>query len=435
MNIWVSFTPEFSPERGHSPAKEVDLPTYRNRVYTDVNRSAILAHLGAYGPVSRAELARKLEVTPPLITQLVRQLISDGLVQELHLSPSSGGRPSRMLGLVSTAGHAIGVKIAVEQITLVEVSIDGVVVRSLDAPFNSASPMAVTAVAELIRSFIEGGDAHLLGIGVGVPGEIDEQNVGIVNSTQLGWNRVPLGSTLRHALNLPVFIDNNVNALSMAERLFGQGRFFKDFLVVTIGTGVGAGIVADGKVFRGHRGGAGDLGHIPVGENGPICQCGNRSCLEAYIGEKALIKIAQEQGVIGEGESISALTRKADEGDYTAKLIFSQAGKMLGRTLAGVVNVLDPEIVISMGEGSDAWRYWSNGFGPTFRSAVAPSKRDVAIGVETWRDDSWARGAACLVLAIPFDLAEIAGDQGESVRVRLRAGANSLTTFEPKLSS
>jgi len=162
---------------------------------------------------------------------------------------------------------------------------------------------------------------------------------------------------------------------------------------------------------------------------------GNRSCLEAYIGEKALIKIAQEQGVIGEGEGISALTRKADEGDYAAKLIFSQAGNMLGRTLAGVVNVLDPEIVIIMGEGIDAWRHWSNGFGPTFRSALAPSKRDVAIGVETWRDDSWARGAACLVLAIPFDLAEIAGDQGELVRVRLRAGANSLTTFEPKLSS
>lgn len=405
------------------------MPNHRNRVYTDVNRSAILAHLGAYGPVSRAELARILGVTPPLITQLVRQLIVDGLVQELDLSPSQGGRPSRMLGLVSTAGHAIGVKIAVEHVAFVEVSIDGVVVRSLNAPFDCTSAMAVANLAELLQSFIKGGETHLLGVGVGVPGTIDEQGIGVVNSTQLGWNRVALGSTLRRALNLPVLIDNNVNALSMAERLFGQGRFFKDFLVVTIGTGVGAGIVADGKVFRGHAGGAGDLGHVPIGEGGPVCQCGNHGCLEAYIGEKALVKTAQEQGLIEENEGISALTTQADAGDHAAQLIFSQAGQILGRALAGAVNVLDPEIVIILGEGVDAWKHWSIGFDPALRSALVPSKREVAIGVETWRDDSWARGAACLVLATPFDETGVAGDQGELVRVRLRASANSLKSF------
>ncbi|OIQ85259.1 N-acetylglucosamine repressor [mine drainage metagenome] len=386
----------------------------------------ILAHLGAYGPVSRAELARLLGVTPPLITQLIRQLIQDGLVRELDLVPSQGGRPSRMLGLVSTAGHAIGVKIAAEHAAFVEVSIDGVVVRSVNAPFDCTSAMAVANLTELLRNFIESGETRLLGVGVGVPGTIDEQGIGVVNSTQLDWNGVALGSTLRRALNLPVLIENNVNALAMAERLFGQGRFFRDFLIVTIGTGVGAGIVADGKVFRGHAGGAGDLGHVPIDEAGPVCQCGNRGCLEAYIGEKALVRIAQEQGLIKKTEGISSLAAKADAGDQAAQSVFSEAGRILGRALAGVVNVLDPEIVIILGEGVDAWRHWSSGFEPALRSSLVPSKREVAIGVETWRDDSWARGAACLVLATPFDEDGVAGDQGEQVRARLRAAANPL---------
>lgn len=402
------------------------MPIRRNRPYTDINRSAILAHLGAHGPVSRAELARMLGVTPPLITQLTRQLIGEGLVRELELQPSQGGRRSRLLGLVSTAGHAIGVKIAVEHVAFVEVRTDGVVVRSANSPFDCTSAMAVADLTELLRSFIEGGDTRLLGVGVGVPGTIDEQGIGVVNSTQLGWNGIALGSALRRALNLPVLIENNVNALSMAERLFGQGRFFKDFLVVTIGTGVGAGIVADGKVFRGHAGGAGDLGHIPIDDVGPVCQCGNRGCLEAHISEKTLVKTAQELGLIKNDDGISSLTSKANAGNQAAQLIFSEAGRMLGRALAGVVNLLDPEIVIILGEGVDAWRHWSNGFEPALRSSLVPSKREVAVGVEVWRDDSWARGAACLVLATPFDETGVAGDQGELVRVRLRTATNLL---------
>lgn len=331
-----------------------------------------------------------------------------------------------MLGLVSTAGHAIGVKVAVEYLAFVEVRIDGVVMRSTNVPFDCTSTMAIADLTEHLRHFIDAGDARLLGIGVGVPGDIDEQGTGIVNSTQLGWNRVALGSALRRALQLPVLIDNNVNALSMAERLFGQGRNFQDFLVVTIGTGVGAGIVADGKVFRGHAGGAGDLGHLPIDHDGPICQCGNHGCLEAYIGERALVQTAKEQGLIGTYEGIAALTAKADGGDLDAQTIFSKAGHTLGRALAGVVTMLDPEIVIILGEGIDAWKHWAGGFEPALRSSLVPSKRGVAVGVETWKDDSWARGAACLVLATPFDAAGVAGDQGELVRVRLRTTANLL---------
>lgn len=387
---------------------------------TDVNRSAVLAHLGAHGSASRADLARALRVSPPLMTSLTKDLIADGLIQELEHSPSQGGRPARMLGLVSTAGRAIGVKVVRDHLAFVEVGIDGTVRRSASEPFDATSATALSELTVLLRHFIAGG-AHepLLGIGVGVPGSVDSQANGLVDAPTLGWNHVPLGSTLRRELALPVLVENNVNALAVAERLYGVGRKYGTFLAVTIGEGVGAGIVVDGVVLRGNSGGAGELGHLPVIPEGPACECGNRGCLEAIIGAAALLRTARERGVITASGGMAALRAAADAEDPAATAIFSEAGHLLGRSLAGVVHLLDPEIVIILGEGTAAWQHWSYGFEPALRSALLPSRRGLAVAVETWQDESWAQGAAAIVLATPFDSDGLAGEQGRLVRERL----------------
>jgi len=391
-------------------------PTLR----TDVNRSAILAHLGAQGPASRAALARALNVSPALMTALTKDLLSEGLLRELEHSPSQGGRPARMLGLVATAGRAVGVKVVADHVAFVEVGIDGSVSRSASEPFTASASTVLADLAVLLRRFIDGGsNAPLLGIGVGVPGSVDRQGNGIVDSTQLGWSQVPVGPALRRELNLPVLVENNVNALAMAERLYGTGRQHESFLVVTIGTGVGAGVVVDGAVLRGASGGAGEIGHIPVIENGPLCQCGNQGCLEAIVGEDALVRIAQSRNIVGPQSGITALRTAADTGDAAAAQVFSEAGHLLGRSLAGIVNTLDPEIVIVLGEGTAAWKYWSFGFEVALRGSLIPSRRGVPVTVESWQDESWAQGAAALVLATPFDSDDLAGDQGRLVRERL----------------
>ena len=387
---------------------------------TDVNRSAILAHLGANGPASRADLARTLNVSPALMTSLTKDLIADGLLRELEHSPSQGGRPARMLGIVSSAGRAIGVKVVADHVAFVEVGIDGVVRRSASEPFNASANTMLADLTSLLKRFIEGGSNEpILGIGVGVPGSVDNQGNGLVDSSQLGWSQVPIGATLRRELNLPVLVENNVNALAVAERLHGVGRQHENFLVLTIGTGVGAGIVVDGVVLRGFAGGAGEVGHIPVASDGPLCQCGNVGCLEAFIGEAALVRTARERGVIGEHSGMSALRTEADADNPDATRIFSEAGHLLGRTLAGIVHTLDPEIVIVLGEGTAAWKHWSYGFEPALRSSLIPSRRGVGVAVETWQDESWAQGAAAIVLATPFDSDGLAGDQGRLVRERL----------------
>lgn len=131
--------------------------------------------------------------------------------------------------------------------------------------------------------------------------------------------------------------------------------------------------------------------------------------------------------MIGAQSGITALRAAADAEDAGATLIFSEAGRMLGRALAGIVHTLDPEIVIVLGEGTAAWKHWSFGFEPAFRSSLIPSRNSVPVAVETWQDESWAQGAAAIVLATPFDLDGIAGDQGRLVRARLveQAGPHS----------
>lgn len=386
---------------------------------TDVNRSAILARLGATGPASRAELARTLGVSPALMTQLTRDLIADGLVVEVEHAPSSGGRPAQLLGLAETAGHAIGVKVVADHVALVEMAIDGRVVRSASEPFDASASTFLAELVGRVRHFVAGGAGErLLGVGVGVPGTVDSPGSGVVDAMTLGWQQVAVGETLRRALALPVIVENNVNALATAERLYGLGRSSEDFLVVTIGTGIGAGIVMDGSIVRA-AGGAGEIGHIPVTDDGPVCLCGNAGCLEALIGEAALVRSAREQGILSAGGGIDALRAAADAGDECAVAVFSAAGHVLGRTLAGVVHILDPSLVIVAGEGTLDWRHWSFGFEPAFRAHLMAHRRGIPVEVEQWRDDAWAQGAAALVLATPFDAGDNAGDQGRLIRERM----------------
>ena len=147
----------------------------------DVNRSAILAFLGSVGATSRADLARALGVSPALMTQLVKDLISDGLIKELAMSPSSGGRPARMLGLVASAGKVIGMKISKDHLALVETELDGKVTRSESRIFDASSVSFLTDLVDLVRSFKDAnGQTTILGVGVGVPGSVDTQGSGVV---------------------------------------------------------------------------------------------------------------------------------------------------------------------------------------------------------------------------------------------------------------
>ncbi|WP_219465201.1 ROK family transcriptional regulator [Nonomuraea rhizosphaerae] len=386
----------------------------------DLTRTAILALLGTVGPLSRTEIARELDLSPATVTQLTRELMGYGMLEELDLKPSRGGRPAQTLGLVGSAGRALGVKVTADHLVLVDVRLDGEVLGAWECPFDPASPEALDRLADAVESVVSGsglgltvraaaenGQAPpLLGIGVGVPGSVEDQAVGTVNAPTLGWQAMPVGERLRRRLNLPVLVENDVNALAAAERLYGRGRTHRDFLVLTIGRGVGAAIVADGRVYRGARGGAGEFGHVPVDPDGPVCGCGARGCLEAYVGSAGL---------------------RAALGSKPREQVFAEAGAVLGRAAAGLINVVDPEVVVVLGEGTADWPLWRAGFDPALRAQLYPGRRDISIEVESWDETGWAQGAAALVLATPFDAAGAAGEQGRLVRARLIGTAEGVS--------
>jgi len=387
----------------------------------DLNRSAVLGLIGE-APIARVEIARQLRLSQATVTEVTRELVDTGLVEVVHQGPSSGGRPPLLLGIVAGAAQAVGVKISADHLALVRVSLDGEILATASQPFDPHAGGALDVLTGALAALVPtGGTARLLGIGLGVPGLVDGQ--GNVEAPIFGWHDFPLGPTLRQRLRVPILIDNDVNTLAVAERLYGRGRGVDHFLTVTIGRGVGLGIIIGGDVYRGWLGGAGEFGHVAVATDGPICECGKRGCLEALVADPALIGQAVERGLaVGLGEpaaQVAALRDLADRGDPGARSIYAEAGAIFGRAVAGLVNVLNPQLIVISGEGTLAWPHLAAAFEESLQEAAFPPLRDTAIEVDPWDDAKWARGAAALVLRATFAAPLYERQTEDAVRDRL----------------
>lgn len=384
------------------------------------HRAAVLALAGTHGSLSRTEIAHRLGLSPATVTQVTKQLIAHGLLVETASAPSRGGRPARLLGLAGGARYALGVKVAPDHLAFAQVALDGSVRGLTVCGFDPRSSDALGYLADTLAGAIGALDRDaLLGVGIGIPGGVRDPAEGVVNADVLGWRGLPLGRRLRSALGLPVLVDNDVHALAVGERLYGRGRVHRDLLIVTVGIGIGAAIIANGAVYRGAHGHAGEFGHVPVLADGPRCACGNRGCLEAIVGDRALVAQARRDGVVGAGAGIAELRAAADRDDPGARVVFHRAGEILGRAVAGLVNVVDPETVAIFGEGLTAWRHWRPGFEPALRAHLPAIRNHIPVEVDSWDDETWTQGAAALVLAAPYDPETASSDQAAQVRARL----------------
>jgi predicted NBD/HSP70 family sugar kinase len=388
----------------------------------DVNRVAVLSLLGRHGPLSRADIARRLGLSPATVTTVTRSLIEAGVIRKVDEASPRGGRPGELLAVVGSAAVAIGVKVASGRVTGVRADLDGTVQETFSAPFAETGANPFDALAQLLAPHLSAADAgRLLGVGLGVPGFVDSRT-GLVEAPLLGWRHMPLGDYLTRLLGVPVLVDNDVNTLAAYEHLYGIGRAYEDFLTITLGRGLGAAIVCDGDLRRGGHGAAGELGHLPVDDQGPPCHCGKRGCLETYVSDAALLDQARRAGVVGERAVPADLLAAADAGHVTAREIYRHAGSRLGTVVAGVAAVLDPQAILISGEGSLAWPHLSDGFLDAFHRGTFPPLADgVAVHVDPWDDTKWALGAAALVLRAPFTAALTADGQVNAIRARLAA--------------
>src|SRR3954454_5223709 len=211
----------------------------------DLNRAAILRVIGASGPIARASIARHLGLSPATVTTITRELIEARLVRVADRAPSAGGRPALLLELVGSAATAFGAKIAADHLTGVLVDLDATVLERFETTLDLEHEGALDRAAALLAEWLDEAQrrAPLLGVGLGVPGVVDAAR-GTVTAPLIGWQHVPVRDRLQEKLQVPVLVDNDVNTLAISERLYGRGRSAESFVTVTIGRGIGLGIVA-----------------------------------------------------------------------------------------------------------------------------------------------------------------------------------------------
>ncbi len=331
------------------------------------NLSAVLQILLRCQPVSRARLVELTGLSSTTITNLVSELLEQGLVAEDGVLPSGQrgvGRPRTLLRLVPQARYAIGIHIGVGSVRVAVANLHA----ELSSPGDLVHPLehtpeeVLTQTAALVRRAIQQSGVApqtIVGVGVGASGLVDPRTGVNVIAPNLGWRDVPIRDWLAEHLNLPVVVDNNARAMALGEAIFGTGRDLHALAFVYARIGVGAGFVVDGRLFRGSAAGAGEIGHTTmIVDGGEICRCGNNGCLETLVSEPAIEREAQvlaaedEGGLLathlreGEGSAFERVLAAARAGDLATVAMLRERARYMGIALANLVNILNPDLIV-----------------------------------------------------------------------------------------
>ena len=322
------------------------------------NRSRALWELYLNGPLTRQEVGVAAGVSPATVSNLVGDLVDSGVVVEVGLEDSNGGRPRALLEVNPEYGFVIGVDVG-ETAFLVELFDLGMRVR---ASHVSTTGFARLDPADAVDHVVEGIEAvlaesglaadRLLGIGIGVPGLVEHGDDAIVHGQSVGWDAVPFGRMLRARTALPLLVDNGAKTHGQAERWFGAARGSDNAVILLLGIGVGTSIISNGELYRGATSSAGEWGHTRVMMDGRTCRCGATGCLEAYIGAGAVVaryhELKRRSVTVkpSELEDRVAAILQAGPGDRSAVRVVEEVARYLGTGIADLVNLFNPERVI-----------------------------------------------------------------------------------------
>ncbi len=309
-----------------------------------------------------------------------------------------GGLDLGATKILSLVVDAAGSRLAEDvRPTLGDEGVDAVIARMADSLRESLTKAGLR-------------EGQLTAVGVSAPGPVDHRRGVVTYPPNLpGWRDVPLASRLQQALGVPCFLENDGNAAAVAEHRFGAGRGVRHMLFITVSSGVGGGIIIDGALYRGASGGAGEVGHIVLNEDGPLCGCGRRGCLEVYCSGLAIARegseIAAKQPdsrlgrIAAESPPLTAeaIHRATYDGDGAAQQIIAVAGHRLGEGLASLINILNPELIVL---GGSLIKMGDIYLGPAREAAACEAFpqhwRDVRIVEVALGDESPALGAASL---------------------------------------
>ena len=322
------------------------------------NRSTLLSTLFFQAPLSRLELSQVTGLSAATVSNVTAELVEERLVVEAGQVESDGGRPRVLLRVDPGYGHVIGIDVGETGVRAELFDLAMRCLATVEEPLSSARPQAntvATQVAAGIREVLAAaGVSHdsVLGVGIGVPGMVEQGPPVLVHAPTIGWSAADLPGLLRkHGVRLPLFVENGAKTQGQAEMWFGAGRGARHAVIALVGSGVGAAVVTDGAVYRGANSSAGEWGHTTLVYGGRACRCGSRGCLEAYVGAEGILdRYRQATGgraVAGTDEvaSIEALIAAADRSKRAARLL-EETAAYLGAGIANLINLFNPERVV-----------------------------------------------------------------------------------------
>jgi predicted NBD/HSP70 family sugar kinase len=331
--------------------------------FREANRRRVVEELRRHGSLSRADLARRIGLSPTTITALVADLRGRGLVVEEHERRAAGeqagrGRPPILLRLDPSAGGALGIDFGHShlRVAVADLSRKVLAERSTDLDVDAAAHESLDAAATMVKAVLVEAAMdreRIIGAGVGLPGPIDARTGTVGSSVILpDWVGLRPRQELERRLGVGVKVDNDANLGALGEVSFGAGRGLSDVLYVKISSGIGAGLVLGGRLYHGAVGLAGELGHVHVHEHGHVCRCGSRGCLETIAATGAVLAALRHAHRADLGvRDLLALIAQHDRG---ARRAVTDAGRAIGRVLADHCNALNPAAIIVGGELSAA---------------------------------------------------------------------------------
>lgn len=368
------------------------------------------------GPVSRVEIAKRTGLSSAAVTKAARPFIEEGYLQELEATERTApgaGRPASPLAIRPDREFFIGVKITADELIGVVTDLRAQPLASSHRPLATTDVDRVVAeLAELVAGLLAtdtsyGERCHALGLAVS--GDVDKAHGLVRYSPFLGWRQVPLARLAAAATGLAVTVENDVKALTVAEQWFGDGVGTSSFALVTVGVGIGCGLVVNGRVVAGAHGVAGEIGHIPVGGEEPECHCGGRGCVEAIAGTAPLVAAVRAAGATsdaGPEMTIGTALAAAHAGDPAVRAVFARAGHAIGLAMAAMANLFGPERIIVTGDvpGLAAYDLFEEQINRSFATQAFGAAADCRLLLRPRTFEQWARGAAAVAIQALFTL-------------------------------
>lgn len=399
-----------------------------NQLVKKINKFTVLDLIRfTPGGISRAELAQRMDLSRAAMTLIVNDLLDSKVIHETELRTKKNGRPPIILEVNSTRGLVMGIDMGASHISIIMTDFGAQVIDEIEVPFSIADgpELCIRQADTLVSNLLKKNNAtiqDIYAIGLGVPGPIDSQ-AGMVYAPPLmpGWDGYPIQQYLQEKWGLPVSLNNDSELGALGEWAYGVGRGENHLAYIKVGSGVGSGLLLNGQIYHGATGSAGEIGHLTIVENGPLCDCGNSGCLETLAGGKAIARQAREAILSGQRTLLTGMgpielltardvTSAARRGDLVSQNIIASAGRYLGIAIAGLVNLFNPQTIVVGGGVAQVGDLLLQPIRDTVtQRSLKASARTVKINTAVLRRHSSGMGA--IVQALSIALHQVADER------------------------